>query len=471
VIVLDERDLLAVLGRLLSSGADFAEAFIERTSRTSLVLDDGALDSASGGWDVGIGLRIVKGDRTFFANGNDVDLAAVLRLAGSLAASIEGTGRPAPSALSALAAPPLLAPEVPPRDVPLVRKTDLLTRADRTARAADPRIAQVVARYSDTVQEVRIATSDGRLADDTRTWSTLAVHALARQGDRMRTGYAVASETSGFELFTARPPETVAGEAARLALLQLDASPAPSGTFTVVLSSKAGGTMVHEACGHGLEGDFVEKGLSAYAGRLGQSVASPLVSVVDDGTLPHKRGTSRFDDEGIPASRVVLIERGVLRGFLHSRRSAERMGVAPTGNGRRESFRHLPIPRMRNTMILPGSTPPEAILTSVKDGIFVAHMGGGEVDIASGQFVFQCSEAYRIRDGKIAEPLQDVTLAGCGPDVLASIDQVGSDLGFQVGTCGKDGQGAPVSDAQPTLRIPALVVGGQAPPPGAGEPS
>ena len=220
--------------------------------------------------------------------------------------------------------------------------------------------------------------------------------------------------------------------------------------------------MVHEACGHVFEADFIVKGLSVYAGKLGERVASEIVTVFDDGTMPQKRGTNRVDDEGTPVSNVLLIEKGVLRGFLHDRKSALALGMAPTGNGRRESFRHLPIPRMRNTCIAPGATPPEEIVAGVREGIFVAGIGGGEVDIVAGNFVFHCSEAYLIRDGKIAEPIRDATLTGNGPEILASIDAVGSDFGFNVGTCGKDGQSVPVADAQPTIRIPAIVVGGTA---------
>jgi TldD protein len=320
----------------------------------------------------------------------------------------------------------------------------------------------VTARYLDTVQTVQVANSLGDLATDQRVICTLAAQVLARDGENLRNGYAASSETRGFELFDAHPPEETAQRAARLALLQLEARPAPAGHFTVVLSSRGGGTMIHEACGHGLEGDFAEKGISAYTGRLGEEVASPLISVVDDGTLPHGRGSARIDDEGVPCTRVTLIDRGILKGYLHSRRSARRTGTRPTGNGRRESFRHLPIPRMRNTFIVPGETPPEEIIASVPLGVFVAHMGGGEVDVASGHFVFNCSEAYMIRNGRLAEPLRDVTLAGCGPEILRSIDMVGSDLSFEVGTCGKDGQGVPVADAQPTVRIPSILVGGQA---------
>ncbi len=459
--MLDGAACRKLLDALLATGADFAEVYQERLSRTTLVLDDGSLDAAVGGVDGGTALRLVHGERTFFANSNDTDLPPLLAAAGRLAALVEGPPRPAPAAFQDPAGPSPSPVQASPLEVPAQKKVKVLQRANDAARGSDGRISQVTARYLDSVQEVRVANSQGELADDLRVITTLAVQVLARDGDVIRTGYAADSQTRGFELFQHVAPEATASRAARQAIIQLTARPAPSGDFTVVLSSQAGGTMVHEACGHGLEGDFADKGLSIYTGRLGQEVASPLISVLDDGTLPHARGSSRIDDEAVPASRVVLIDRGVLRGFLHSRRSARRMGSSPTGNGRRESFRHLPIPRMRNTLIAPGTTPPEAILASVQDGIFVAHMGGGEVDIASGNFVFNCSEAYRIRGGKLAEALRDVTLAGCGPEILRTIDMVGADLGFQVGTCGKDGQGVPVADAQPTLRIPSILVGGQ----------
>lgn len=453
----DARRLLAIL---LSTGAGFAEVYRETTRRTSLALDDGDMDSASVVRDGGTALRLVQGDRTFFASANSDDPDLLQALARDLAATLKGRSRPAPDTFHHLPAPPATAVERSPADVTVDELVSLLRRADQAARKCDPRVSQVTARYLDSVQEVAIFNSDGEEARDTRVMTTLAVQVLARQGEDLRTGYEASSESRGLEMFDGTPPEDTAGRAARQALLQLEAEPAPAGTFMVVLSSRAGGTMVHEACGHGLEGDFAEKGLSVYTGRLGEEVASPLISVIDDGTLPRRRGTSRYDDEGVPTSRVVLIENGILKGFLHSRRSARNMGCSPTGNGRRESFRHLPIPRMRNTMIAPGTDDPEAILASVRDGIFIAHMGGGEVDIASGQFVFHCAEAYRIREGKLAEPLRDVTLAGNGPEILRTIDRVGNDIGFQVGTCGKDGQGVPVADAQPTLRIPAIVVGG-----------
>jgi TldD protein len=449
-----------LLATLLATGGDFAEVYRETTRRTSLALDDGDIDAAAVVRDSGTALRLVQGERTFFANANTDDPRRLQDMARDLAATLDGSPRQAPDVFHQVPAVALAAAEQPPSQVAIADKVAILHRADAAARGADSRVSQVTARYMDVVQDVEIHNSDGEQAQDTRVITTLAVQVLARQDEELRTGYEADSHTQGFEMFTTLPPEVTAGRATRQALLQLEAAPAPAGTFMVVLSSRAGGTMVHEACGHGLEGDFADKGLSVYTGRQGEQVASPLITVVDDGTLPGRRGTCRYDDEGTPTSRVVLIENGILKGFLHSRRSARHLGESPTGNGRRESFRHLPIPRMRNTMIAPGSEDPDAILASVKDGIFVAHMGGGEVDIASGQFVFHCAEAYRIRDGKLAEPLRDATLAGNGPEILRTIDRVGSDLGFQVGTCGKDGQGVPVADAQPTLRIPAIVVGG-----------
>ena len=460
--MLEPRLVRTVLEILLGGGADWAEIFEEDTRRTSLALEDGDLDTAASGQDGGIALRLVRGERTFFASTGATSPSTVTALARRLAqAAGGGTARLLPELRDAeqrSPSPVTISPDV----VPTERKVSLLRRADAAARAASTEVTQVAVRYLDTVQRVRIATADGVLAPDERVICTLAAQVVARRGADLRTGYTAFSETRGFEMFDLTPPEETAREAARLALLQLDAGPAPAGTMTVVLGAEAGGTMVHEACGHGLEGDFAEKGLSVYAGRIGERVAADIITVVDDGTLPHRRGSCRVDDEGVPTSRVVLIENGILRGYLHSRHSARRLGGQPTGNGRRESFRHMPIPRMRNTMIAPGATPPADIIASVTHGLYVARMGGGEVDIASGQFVFHCPEAYLIRDGRLAGPVRDATLAGRGPDVLMSIDRVGSDLGFQVGTCGKDGQGVPVADAQPTLRIPALVVGGVA---------
>lgn len=444
----------------LACGGERAELFAERTVTNTLRLDGARLEEAAGGVDVGVGVSVFDGDQVLFANGNRVDREGLLAMAERLAKAVGKEmkvdridPRPTPRRTVSTVA-------VPPGTVDTARKVAMLRRAEDAARHHDHRVTQVSCAYRDAEQSVLVAGSDGLFAADLRVYVTLHVVAVARERDQIRTGIEARSETRGFEFFDLVPPEGIGREAARQAILQLEARPAPAGTFTVVLSASAGGTMVHEACGHGLEADFIEKGLSVYAGRVGQQVASPLVTVVDDGTLPNKRGSSVIDDEGAPTTRVVLIDRGVLRGYLHSRRTARHFKTSPTGNGRRESYRHLPIPRMRNTMILSGATSPAEIISGVKDGILICRMGGGEVDVATGNFVFNCSEAYRIRDGRVAEPLRDATLVGNGPEVLSTIDAVGSDLGFGVGTCGKEGQGVPVADAQPTLRIPRIVVSG-----------
>ncbi len=458
------RDLASeILETLLSRGGDFAEVFVESLRTTSLGYEDGRMDEAVSGTDLGAGLRLVHEGLTYFANGNDVSAKGLRQLASTLASALpDGLARRTPAPLEEIEVPVVSPVREEPARVPFDRKVQALVRADRAARAFDPRIVQVTVRYRETDRSVLVASSRGAVARDRTVYTTLVCQAVAREGDHTRSSHKVAAGTCGFELLEQQDPEPLAREAARVACQQLTAEPAPAGTFTVVLSSKAGGTMIHEACGHGLEADFIEKGLSVYAGRLGQKVASDLINVVDDGTLPGRRGSSGMDDEGTPSRRAVLIENGVLKGYLHSLRTARVLGHEATGHGRRESYRHLPIPRMRNTMILPGRDDPEAIIASVADGILVTEMGGGEVDIVSGNFVFHCTEAYRIRGGKVAEPLRDAILTGNGLEVLSSIDRVGSDLGFQVGTCGKDGQGVPVADAQPTLRIPSIVVGGQA---------
>lgn len=459
----DPPVLQAVLDRALAAGGSFAELFVEERATTSLTWDDGRLDRASGGLDRGAGLRVIDGEVAFFANGNDLAPEGLFDLADRLAA---GIGRAREASAARLADAPGREDRADvrewPDEVPTARLVTYLADADTAARLADPRVVQVTVAIGATRRAIVVVNSEGRFAAERTPYITFTTQVVARADGAIRSGFEAVSMTCGLERFPLAQAEEIAREAARVAVLQLGAAPAPSGTMPVVLSSRAGGTMVHEACGHGLEADFYLKQLSIYSGRLGQKVAADGVTVIDDGTLEGRRGTSAFDDEGIPAQRVVLIDNGVLVGLLHSRHTAQRLSMAPTGNGRRESFRHLPIPRMRNTLIAPGSDDPDEIIASVAEGLFVARMGGGEVDIVSGNFVFHCTEAYRIRDGRIAEPVQGAILTGNGPAVLASIDRIGRDLGWAVGTCGKDGQGVPVSDAQPTLRIPALVVGGTA---------
>jgi len=450
----------AVLDRALARGGEFAELFFEQRDGTSLVREEGRIVRTSSGRDRGVGLRVIRGDSTWFANGNATDAESLLALADRVAEGVGGSRQARVAPFREEVLEPLVPVETWPDTVPVAELAGRLALADRVAREHDPRVVQVTAVVRTTRRVILVANSEGRFVVEPTPYVTFNCQVVAREGGEIRSGYQADSATRGWEFLGEEVVERVAGEAARIACLQLGAVPTPSGTMPVVLSSRAGGTMIHEACGHGLEADFYLKNLSIYSGKLGKRVASEKVTVVDDGTLPGRRGSNRVDDEGEPSRRVVLIDRGTLVGLLHSRETARRLEMEPTGNGRRESFRHLPIPRMRNTFIAPGEDDPEEIVASVRDGLFVADMGGGEVDIVSGNFVFHCLEAYRIRDGKIAEPVRDAMLTGNGPAVLESIDMVGNDLGWAVGTCGKDGQGVPVGDAQPTLRIPSLVVGG-----------
>ncbi len=460
MIPLEPALVREVLDHALARGGEFAELFFEQRDGTSLVLEEGRIVRTSSGRDRGVGLRVVRGDSTWFANGNSTGRDHLLALADRLAEGVAGSRQARVAPFREEVLEPLAPVGTWPDTVPAGELAERLALADRVARQHDPRVVQVTAVVRTTRRLVLVANSEGRFVVEPTPYVTFNCQVVARQEAEIRSGYRADSATRGWEFLTAEVVEKVAAEAARIACLQLEAAPAPAGTMPVVLSSRAGGTMIHEACGHGLEADFYLKNLSIYSGKLGKKVASERVTVIDDGTLPGRRGSSRVDDEGEPTRRVVLIDRGTLVGLLQSRETARKLGMEPTGNGRRESFRHLPIPRMRNTFIAPGEDAPGEIVASVRDGLFVADMGGGEVDIVSGNFVFHCLEAYRIRDGRIAEPVRDAMLTGNGPAVLESIDMVGSDLGWAVGTCGKDGQGVPVGDAQPTLRIPSLVVGG-----------
>jgi TldD protein len=456
---ISKSDLETILA-LMHEHGDFAEIYLEQRAGTQLMLDGQVMEDASGGTDSGVALRIIKNGITYFANGNRSDASRIKELAENLAKDI-GARNPAKT-------PPLQEqnhPEVShvtllPSDIPPDDKAKIMIRADAAAREYSGEIIQVTVHYRDSIKDFLVANTDGTCARDCITITTLAVLAVGKKGDVIRSGWKTASQSTGFELFKSIKPEDVAREAARLAVLQLNARPAPAGTFTVVLSSKAGGTMVHEACGHGLEADYFEKGVSVYSGKIGQKVASQHITVIDDGTMLNMRGSSKFDEEGYPSKRVVLIENGVMKGLLQSRKTSRKMKMPQTGNGRRESYRHLPVPRMRNTYIAPGQLNPEEIIAQVKKGVFVADMGGGEVETVSGNFVFHCSEAYLIQNGKVTDPIRDAILTGNGPEILNKIDAVGNDLGFQTGTCGKEGQSIPVSNGQPTLRIPGIVVGG-----------
>jgi TldD protein len=456
------RDAERALRTALSRGGTWAELFWERHETLQLVLDDNKIEDAITGVDQGAGIRVTNGDRTTYANGNVTDVDDVIALAGRAASSVTDGGdlhegaRLSPDVVSR--------PHdvrIDPRSVPVERKVALLRRANEVARAVDPRITQATVSYSESVQDVTVANSDGTYRTDMRVRLNFALNVVAKQGDVLESGFEAVRGTRGFELLDEDVVAEAATIAARRAAQNVGAEPAPAGTYTVVLSSEAGGTLIHESVGHGLEADLNLKGLSVYSGRIGQKVASELITVVDDGRDPGQRGTSAMDDEGSPTQRTVLIEKGVLKTYLSDRKHAEKLGIPRSGNARRESFRYLPICRMTNTMIERGESDPDDILASVKDGVFVRKMGGGQVDVVSGNFAFEITECFRIRDGRLAEPLRGATLVGQGPKLMSEIDMVGWDLGYSTGTCGKDGQGAPVADAQPTLRIPSVVVGGK----------
>ncbi len=456
-------DYTRIMGRALAAGGEYADIYVERSSARSLVCEDSKIEKIVSGLDQGAGIRIIAGDRTAYAYTNDLAEAALLELADAAGRALRDTAPSRPGVISLTRKPPLVDYTIalPPENVPTETKVGIVLSANRAAVSHDRRIRQATVLYRENRQQVAICTSDGGLCEDDRTLLTAFVQVVAADGKTVQTGYEPVGGFIGMELFDASPLEQAALTAVRRAIAMLDARKAPAGRMPVVLSSEAGGTMIHEAVGHGLEADLAQAGLSVYSGKRGERIASPLVTVVDDATLPGRRGSFRFDDEGTEARRTVLVDRGVLKTFLYDRHTAKKDGTLSTGNGRRESYKHRPIPRMTNTMILPGASDPAAILRSTPNGLFVRKMGGGQVNTVNGDFVFEVSEGYLIENGSIGEPVRGATLIGNGPQVLLSIDQVGSDLGFSIGTCGKDGQGAPVSDAQPTLRIPEITVGGE----------
>jgi TldD protein len=449
-----------ILSTALDNGGDFAEIFLERKSSTSFSCEDDKVEKVVSGVDYGAGMRLIVGDKTLYAHTNEVSADGLMKLAKRVSDAV--TAKPlantedfAPERFEA-------APEIAPWNVPVSDKVGLVLAANEAARSFDQRIRQVLVRYGDSLQDVTIANSSGGFWEEQRVQSVFVVNVIAAEDGLIQTGYEPVGGSVGFELFEENDSREIALRAARRAILMLEADKAPTGVMPVVIGSEAGGTMIHEAVGHGLEADLVQKGLSRFAGKLGERVASDVVTVVDDGTMPRKRGSSAIDDEGTPASRTVLVEDGVLKSYLHDLMTAKKDSAPPTGNGRRESFRHKPIPRMTNTMIMPGKSDPEGIIADTKQGLYVRKMGGGQVNTVNGDFMFEVSEGYLIQDGKIGPAVRGAALVGNGLDVLQGIDLVGSDHGFAVGTCGKDGQGVPVSDAQPTVRIRELTIGGTA---------
>jgi TldD protein len=456
-------DMHAVLRRVLRNGGEYADLYLERTSPLAIQCEDDRIEKVIAGRECGAGLRIISGKRTTYAYTNELTTSSLLELADAMSRSVGGRQDSGERAivLNRISLVNGSFVKRPPEKISTDKKADMVKRANHVARNFDPRIRQVQVTYRENCQEILVATSTGEVIEDTRHYLTAMVHVVVSDGTTVQTGYESVGGLTGMELFDAEPLELAAEKAARRALMMLTARKAPAGRMPVVLSSDAGGTMIHEAIGHGLEADLAQSGLSVYSGKVGQQIASPLVTVVDDATLPGRRGSFRVDDEGTKAQRTVLVQQGILKTYLYDRLTAMKDGTLSTGNGRRESYRHRPIPRMTNTMIEPGVTKPADILKATQTGLFVRKMGGGQVNTVNGDFVFEVSEGYLIENGAIGDPVRGATLVGNGPGILMSIDLVGSDLGFSIGTCGKDGQGSPVSDAQPTLRIPEITIGGE----------
>jgi TldD protein len=458
--MLDKKHLAEILDKALTRGGDFADIFLEERKNTQISCEDNVIERIKTGTDRGAGVRVVFGDTTAYAYTNKVELDELLAVADVASRAAKGLKRDISIDLRQVEATVDLDVASFPGDVPIDDKVAVVEAANTGARQTDHRIKQVMVGYGDVVQDVTIANSLGRLVEDRRVRTRLAVNAVAADGTEIQTGFASMGTNQGFELMAIHACQEMAQSAAARAIATLEAKPMPAGKMPVVMAGEAGGTMVHEACGHGLEADLVQKGLSVYAGQFGQLVAAAGITVVDDGTLPHRYGTSRFDDEGFATQKTVLIKNGILTNFMNDYLTAQKDKTQPTGNGRRESFEHKPIPRMRNTYIASGPDDPEDIIKSVKEGLLVKKMGGGQVNTVNGDFVFDVAEGFLIKDGQIAYGVRGATLTGNGPEILKTIDRVGRDMGFTIGTCGKDGQSAPVSDAQPTIRIPQIIVGG-----------
>jgi TldD protein len=467
---ISERLMERCLGEALSAGGDYADLYFESVSSTSLGIDESLVKSASQGISVGCGIRVLSGERTGYAYTDDLSSDRLLRAARTAALIASGPAKEQMSGFRHSSDEPTLYPITgAAADAEIAAKLSLIQRADQAARAFDPRILQVRAGFNDELRRILVAASDGTFASDTQPLARLNVFVIARDAAGENGSGSSARGSSGgggrvtLDFFEGpHSPEHYAREAARTAILQLGAIAAPAGEMPVVLGPGWPGVLLHEAVGHGLEADFNRKKTSAFAGLIGQQVASPKVTVVDNGRMPNRRGSINLDDEGNPTQETVLIENGILKGYLSDKLSSRMMGMPNTGSGRRESYHHIPMPRMTNTYMLAGEDAPEDIIRSVQRGLYAVNFGGGQVDITNGKFVFSASEAYMIEDGKVTAPLKNCTLIGNGPDVLTRVSMVGNDLKLDegIGTCGKDGQSVPVGVGIPTLKVDRITVGG-----------
>mgnify|MGYP003633878377 CR=1 FL=1 len=460
---LDERNLNATLGSMMKGGVDYADLYFQVSRQESWTLEDGIIREGSFSLDQGVGVRATSGEKTGFAYSDELVMPALQQAAGAARAIARQGQDLAVQAWSRRDVKPLYPRDDPTTSIDDEQKTAMLREIDVATRAMDKRVEQVIISLASSQDLVLIAASDGTLAADIRPLIRLNISVILEQDGRREQGYAGGGARTGLNYFLDGDiPMGFASEAVRQAIVQMEAVAAPAGTMPIVLGPGWPGILLHEAVGHGLEGDFNRKGTSAFSGKVGQKVASPLCTIVDDATLADRRGSLAVDDEGTPGRNTVLVENGVLKGYMQDKLNARLMGVEATGNGRRESFAHVPMPRMTNTYMLAGPHDPEEIIASVDKGIYAPNFGGGQVDITSGKFVFSASEAYLIENGKITVPVKGAMLIGDGPEALNKISMVGNDLQLDsgVGTCGKEGQSVPVGVGQPTLKIDEITVGG-----------
>ena len=462
---LGDNDLQTVLDQLMGHSINNADLYFQMSRHESWMLEDGIVREGHHGIEQGVGVRAISGEKTGFAYSDEIMLPALTEAADA-ARAIARSGRQATvQSWQQPVGQRLYLPIDPLSSLDADQKIRLLRELDAEARRQDPRVKQVVVSLAGSHEVVLVAASDGTLAADVRPLVRMNVSVIAEQGDRREQGTAGGGGRIDYGYFQQQDRGLgYAREAVRQALLNLEAVPAPAGPMPVVLGPGWPGVLLHEAVGHGLEGDFNRKGSSAFSGRIGEQVASPLCTIVDDGTLPDRRGSLNMDDEGTPTRQTVLIENGILKGYMQDKLNASLMGQASTGNGRRESYAHLPMPRMTNTYMMAGEHDPDEIIASVDKGLYAVNFGGGQVDITSGKFVFSTSEAYLIEKGKVTRPVKGATLIGNGPEVMTRVSMVGNDLALDrgVGVCGKEGQSVPVGVGQPTLKIDSITVGGTA---------
>ncbi len=456
-------DIESLLGVALSRGGDYADLYFEYATLNSLNLEEQIIKSANRAARLGVGVRVISGEKTGYAYCDEIDVAAIRKAALTAAHIAHSKSGAGPVKVSRVSPARDLYPVAQLIDEePLPRKIELLDRIDRTSRAFDRRIREAQVSLADEFKVVLIATSEGKLIGDAQPLARMRVMCIADDDGNLQSGVSGGGGRVGMDFFSDSLLDHYANEAARQAIVQLEAQDAPAGSMEVVLGPGWPGVLLHEAVGHGLEADFNRKGMSAFSGLIGQKVASELCTVVDDGAIPNRRGSLNIDDEGNPTSKTVLIENGVLRGYLQDKLSSRLTGASLTGNGRRESYRHMPMPRMTNTYLLNGESAPDEIILSVKRGLYAVQFGGGQVDITNGKFVFNATEAYLIEDGKVTAPVKGATLIGNGPDALTKVTAVANDLALDegVGTCGKDGQSVPVGVGLPTIKISEMTVGG-----------